>query len=181
MAGAAITTAAVVAAASMPIALIFVGWSSWLNCSPLQRANAKNLRLPAASSRSVSNTVVAAVSFGVLNGPSAPETPPHNGAAKGLWLLFASTFATVFLAELGDKTQLATLLLSAQSGQPLWVFLGSALALVASSLVGVLLGQWLSQRVGPQQLERLAGALMLVLGIWIGGQAMGSLLPEGLL
>jgi putative Ca2+/H+ antiporter (TMEM165/GDT1 family) len=95
--------------------------------------------------------------------------------------LFASTFATVFLAELGDKTQLATLLLSAQSGRPLWVFLGSALALVASSLVGVLLGQWLSQRVGPQQLERLAGALMLVLGIWIGGQAMGSLLPEGLL
>ncbi len=65
----------------------------------------------------------------------------------GRWVLFVSTFTTVFLAELGDKTQLATLLLSAQSGRPLLVFVGAALALVSTSLVGVLLGQWLSRHV----------------------------------
>ena len=55
-----------------------------------------------------------------------------------------STFTTVFVAELGDKTQLATLLL-AQSGSPVLVFIGAALALIASSLVGVLVGQWLAK------------------------------------
>ena len=57
-----------------------------------------------------------------------------------------STFTTVFVAELGDKTQLATLLLSAQSGSPVLVFIGAALALIASSLVGVLVGQWWQKR-----------------------------------
>jgi hypothetical protein len=49
--------------------------------------------------------------------------------------LLASTFVTVFLAELGDKTQIATLLLSAQSGRPWLVFAGSAAALVATGLI----------------------------------------------
>ena len=97
---------------------------------------------------------------------------------KGRWVLFVSTFTTVFLAELGDKTQLATLLLSAQSGRPLLVFVGAALALVSTSLVGVLLGQWLSRHVPPQQLERLAGGLMVILGAAIGGRALIQLLPS---
>ena len=88
------------------------------------------------------------------------------------------TFATVFLAELGDKTQLATLLLSAQSGRPLLVFIGSALALVASSLVGVLLGRWLAGWISPQRLELLAGSLMLLLGSLLGLQAIGPWLTE---
>ena len=96
----------------------------------------------------------------------------------GRWVLFVSTFTTVFLAELGDKTQLATLLLSAQSGRPVLVFIGAALALVSTSLVGVLLGQWLSRHVPPHQLERLAGALMLLLGVVIGGRALLHLLPR---
>ena len=58
--------------------------------------------------------------------------PASDPQPTGRWVLFASTFTTVFLAELGDKTQLATLLLSAQSGRPLLVFVGAALALVAS-------------------------------------------------
>ena len=96
----------------------------------------------------------------------------------GRWVLFVSTFTTVFLAELGDKTQLATLLLSAQSGRPLLVFVGAALALVSTSLVGVLLGQWLSRYVPPRQLERLAGGLMVILGAAIGGRALVQLLPS---
>ena len=86
-----------------------------------------------------------------------------------------STFTTVFVAELGDKTQLATLLLSAQSGSPVLVFIGAALALIASSLVGVLVGQWLAQTLPPERLELMAGVLMVALGIWLGLQAASSL------
>ena len=67
----------------------------------------------------------------------------------GFVAVLASTFGTVFVAELGDKTQLATLLLSAQSGSPWLVFLGAALALICSSLVGVLLGQNSKKKVAP--------------------------------
>ena len=87
-----------------------------------------------------------------------------------------STFSTVFIAELGDKTQLATLLLSAQSGSPWLVFLGAALALICSSLVGVLLGQWLARTLPPQRIETMAGVLMVGLGLWLGVQAGRSLL-----
>jgi putative Ca2+/H+ antiporter (TMEM165/GDT1 family) len=91
--------------------------------------------------------------------------------------VFLSTATTVFLAELGDKTQLAALLLSAESGRPVVVFLGSSLALVASSLVGVVLGRWLARLVPPQQLERAAGVLMVALGLWLGRQAVLHLAP----
>ena len=87
-----------------------------------------------------------------------------------------TTFTTVFLAELGDKTQLATLLLSAQSGEPWLVFAGAALALICSSLVGVLVGRWLSKVIPPERLEQMAGLLMLGLGLWLGSQALQSLL-----
>jgi putative Ca2+/H+ antiporter (TMEM165/GDT1 family) len=94
--------------------------------------------------------------------------------------VFASTATTVFLAELGDKTQLAALLLSAQSGRPFVVFLGASLALICSSLVGVLLGRWLSRLMAPQQLERSAGIVMVALGLWLGRQAVLQLVPSPL-
>ena len=94
----------------------------------------------------------------------------------GSWgAVFASTATTVFLAELGDKTQLAALLLSAQSGEPVVVFIGASLALISSSLVGVVLGRWLARLLPPELLERLAGILMVVLGLWLGRQAMLTL------
>ena len=97
----------------------------------------------------------------------------HPGAERSSWgVAFITTFTTVFLAELGDKTQLAALLLSAQSGRPLQVFLGASLALICSSLVGVLLGRWLARVMPAQQLERLAGGLMVALGLWLGRQAV---------
>lgn len=79
--------------------------------------------------------------------------------------IFASTFFTILLAELGDKTQLTTLLLSAQSHAPWIVFAGAGSALVATSLIGVLLGRWLAQRVPPRTLEVAAGGLLLVLAV----------------
>jgi len=92
---------------------------------------------------------------------SQPEKTPWREELG----IFVSTFFTIFLAELGDKTQLTTLLLSAQSHAPWIVFAGAGSALVATSLLGVLLGRWLAQRVPPRTLEVAAGGLLLLLAI----------------
>ena len=108
---------------------------------------------------------------------ASPPTSPASLAPTPWLTVFLSTAGTVFLAELGDKTQLAALLLAAESGRPFVVFLGASLALICSSLVGVLLGRWLSSFMAPQQLERAAGVLMVGLGLWLGRQAVLHLAP----
>jgi putative Ca2+/H+ antiporter (TMEM165/GDT1 family) len=81
------------------------------------------------------------------------------------WNLFATAFATVFVAELGDKTQIATLAL-ASGGQSKWaVFAGSALALVSTSIVAVLAGEAVSRIISPVWIKRAAGAVFVVLGV----------------
>lgn len=80
---------------------------------------------------------------------------------RPVWGIFSSTFLTIFLAEIGDKTQLATLLMSAESQSPWTVFAGAAMALITTSLLGVLIGRWLSQRLSPKTLNRSAGLLLL--------------------
>ncbi len=81
------------------------------------------------------------------------------------WKLLASTFVAIFLAELGDKTQLATFSLAAGAGSRWSVFLGASLALVAASAVAVLAGEAVSRAVPLHWLRRAAGALFLVLGL----------------
>lgn len=81
------------------------------------------------------------------------------------WRLLATTFATIFLAEIGDKTQLATLSFAAGSTSRWAVFAGSALALVTASAIAVLAGDALSRLVSPVWLRRAAGATFVVLGI----------------
>jgi putative Ca2+/H+ antiporter (TMEM165/GDT1 family) len=81
------------------------------------------------------------------------------------WKLLGSTFVMVFIAELGDKTQLATLSLAAGSASRWAVFLGSALALVASAAIAVLVGAALVRVIPPIWLKRGAGALFIVLGV----------------
>lgn len=81
--------------------------------------------------------------------------------------LLTTVFATVFVAELGDKTQLSTMLYA--SGTPngkLTVFLGSALALVLSSALGVFAGAQLGERLDPKLLARIAGAAFILIGVW---------------
>ncbi len=78
--------------------------------------------------------------------------------------LLASTFVAVFLAELGDKTQLATLTLAAGSSSRLSVFAGAALALVATSAIAVLVGDAATRVVSPIWLRRGAGVAFLLLG-----------------
>lgn len=79
--------------------------------------------------------------------------------------VFCSTFVTIFLAELGDKTQVTTLLMSAESQSPWMVFTGAALALVTTSLLGVLVGRWLANRLSPKSLETAAGAALLLVSV----------------
>lgn len=80
---------------------------------------------------------------------------------------FLSTFGLVFLAELGDKTQLATMSLSATSGRRWLVFAASALALVLSSFIAVLAGELVRGRIDPVVIERVAGGLFVVMGAWM--------------
>ncbi len=78
--------------------------------------------------------------------------------------LLASTFATVFLAELGDKTQLAIVSISGTSSRPGAVFAGSAFALVLASLVGAAAGGSLSSVVPTDGLQLAAAAGFLIIG-----------------
>ena len=86
---------------------------------------------------------------------------------KGFSSIFITTFTTIFIAELGDKTQLATLILSAESGKPIIVFIGSSLALISSSLVGVLIGKWLSKKISPNKFGLFTGLLMIIISIFL--------------
>jgi putative Ca2+/H+ antiporter (TMEM165/GDT1 family) len=81
------------------------------------------------------------------------------------WKLFASTFSAIFLAELGDKTQLATLSLASGQSSRWVVFAGSALALVASSALAVLAGDLVARVIPPIWLRRAAAALFIALGL----------------
>ena len=87
---------------------------------------------------------------------------------KGFLSIFLTSFTTIFIAELGDKTQLATLMLSAESGKPMIVFLGSSFALLCSSIVGVLIGKWLSTKISKDKFALFTGILMTLVSAWIG-------------
>jgi putative Ca2+/H+ antiporter (TMEM165/GDT1 family) len=81
------------------------------------------------------------------------------------WRLFLSTFGLIFLAELGDKTQLTTMTLAAQSRSPWSVFFGAALALSLTSLLGVVFGEALTKLIPRQYLHTGAGMAFIILGI----------------
>ncbi|MGB0564872.1 MAG: TMEM165/GDT1 family protein [Spirulinaceae cyanobacterium] len=96
---------------------------------------------------------------------SPAETATPKSLRVGLWATFSSTFITILLAEMGDKTQLATLLITAESHQPWIVFLGAASALVATSFIGVALGWWLSKRVSAEVMNLAAASLLLMVAV----------------
>ncbi|MCL5677394.1 MAG: TMEM165/GDT1 family protein [Firmicutes bacterium] len=81
------------------------------------------------------------------------------------WKTAFVTFALVFFAELGDKTQLTTMMLTAQYKAPWAVFVGAALALAITSLLGVTFGEWVSQVVSPTAIRNVAGIAFMVLGV----------------
>ena len=82
--------------------------------------------------------------------------------------LFATVFATIFIAELGDKTQLATVLYASDASHPkLTVFAASAGALVLSAGLGVLGGAVIAEHVSPKMLRWVAGAGFIAVGAWV--------------
>jgi putative Ca2+/H+ antiporter (TMEM165/GDT1 family) len=97
------------------------------------------------------------------------SVPEKKGS---FWTVFGSTFLTIFLAEMGDKTQLATLLISAESQSPWIVFAGSALALISTSLLGVLIGYWIARRLSPKTLDISVSILLLIISILLLGDVI---------
>lgn len=81
------------------------------------------------------------------------------------WKIFGTAFLTLFLAELGDKTQLAIITLTAKTDSKIAVFLGASLALVLVSALGVLAGGVLSQYVPAEWLQRIVAAAFIVIGV----------------
>ena len=79
--------------------------------------------------------------------------------------LFFTTFVTVFLAEMGDKTQLTTITLSSTTNKPVAVFIGSSLALILATLLGALAGGSIANLVPAFILKLLSGIVFLIIGI----------------
>ena len=83
------------------------------------------------------------------------------------WRVFAKVFGVVFVAEIGDKTQLATVLFSAESGASRWaVFAGAASSLAVAAAIGVLLGAQLERFVKPSTLKLVTGIGFIAIGVW---------------
>ena len=95
--------------------------------------------------------------------PKSKEIISDSNDSSFISILITS-FSTIFVAELGDKTQVATLMLSAQSGKPYLIFIAAALALIFTSLLGVLIGRWIANNLPRQRFTLGAGILMLSIG-----------------
>ncbi len=81
--------------------------------------------------------------------------------------LLLTVFTVIFLAELGDKTQLATMLFAADKEvSKMTIFIGASFALVVASAIGVLAGSLVSQYISDKYLNYIAGAGFIVIGIW---------------
>lgn len=81
------------------------------------------------------------------------------------WKIFATAFVTLFLAELGDKTQLAVITMTSSTESKISVFLGASLALVAVTLIGVVFGGVLSQYVPTEYLQKIVAVAFVVIGV----------------
>jgi putative Ca2+/H+ antiporter (TMEM165/GDT1 family) len=88
------------------------------------------------------------------------------------WRIIASTFGLIFLAELGDKTQLAAIALSAESKSPVAVFLGAVVALSLVTLIAVAIGGTVTRIIPARYIRMAAGALFIVIGAFM-------LIPRG--
>lgn len=80
------------------------------------------------------------------------------------WRVLLTSFGMIFLAEMGDKTQIAAMTLAGKTKQPLAVFIGATLALACVSALGVTVGALLSQYLPMEWIRRVAAAAFLVIG-----------------
>ncbi len=83
------------------------------------------------------------------------------------WKIFLTTFGMIFLAELGDKTQLATVMMTSKTKLPWSVFTGASLALCLVTLIGVLFGEGLIAVVPQNILKKGAALVFIAVGLWM--------------
>jgi putative Ca2+/H+ antiporter (TMEM165/GDT1 family) len=79
--------------------------------------------------------------------------------------VFLSTFALLFIAELGDKTQLAVISMTAKHKMPIWIFAGATLALASVTLLGVAGGEILTRFIPEFVLRKIAAVLFVLMGV----------------
>ncbi|HDH09432.1 MAG TPA: TMEM165/GDT1 family protein [Chloroflexi bacterium] len=83
------------------------------------------------------------------------------------WKVVLSTFGLIFVAELGDKTQLAAIAMAAKSRSPVAVFVGAVAALALVTLIGVAFGETVASLIPAALLQKVSGALFVVIGVAI--------------
>lgn len=82
-----------------------------------------------------------------------------------MWKIIFTSFCMVFLAELGDKTQLQTMLLATQTNSIWGVFIGASLALVLSAFIGVLASTFIIKYIPQNLIQIVAGSVFIIIGI----------------
>ena len=84
-----------------------------------------------------------------------------------MWKIFFTVFFTIFVAEIGDKTQLATMLFAAEAKTSKWViFIAASVALTLAAGIGVLVGAQLERFISPRTLRLVAGIGFIAIGLW---------------
>lgn len=84
-----------------------------------------------------------------------------------MWKVFATSFGIMFLAELGDKTQLAVISLASRHQSPWTVFAGAALAMIVATALGVTVGSFLPSIIGERIVRFISGGLFVLFGILV--------------
>jgi len=83
------------------------------------------------------------------------------------WKIFIATFTTIFIAELGDKTQFAAFAAATQTKSTFSVLLGTVLALSIAGIIGVLAGSFLGSFVDPIKMKYFSGSAFILMGLWV--------------
>lgn len=84
-----------------------------------------------------------------------------------MWRIFLTTFGVMFLAEIGDKTQLTVIACASKFNRPWTVFIGAALAMIAATAIGVAVGSFLPAVVGERAIRWISGGLFILFGVLI--------------
>jgi putative Ca2+/H+ antiporter (TMEM165/GDT1 family) len=103
----------------------------------------------------------------IIDYPLQPVIKDTSKKQDSALVVFGTTFITIFLTEIGDKTQLSTLLMSAESHAPWVVFIGSGTALITTSFLGVLLGGWIASKLSPKTVEKSTGVMLLLISVML--------------
>lgn len=91
----------------------------------------------------------------------------YKGLIKMDWKVFIATFSTIFIAEIGDKTQFAAMAVSSQTKSTFSVLLATILALSLAGSLGVILGSVLGKYIDPDKMKYISGACFILMGVWM--------------